>query len=144
MISREHVISIFLQSLVEIRLGYLDFWFFYRIVYFGVVFDLVFQKCINSRTYVFSNSNCSLIEFLAVFFSMRFFICSRQIIQIYIENIRSLIRKQYLEYGKGCTKVTIPRYPVPKTLTGIRVVWNCTGDGVNPSNLHSVIISSYC
>ena len=44
----------------------------YRIVYFGVVFDLIFQISINSHTYAFSNSYRSLIEFMAVFFSMRF------------------------------------------------------------------------
>ena len=43
MMSREHVISIFLLSLGEIRLGDFGLLVIYRIVYFGVVFDLVFQ-----------------------------------------------------------------------------------------------------
>ena len=68
----EHVISILLPSPGEIRLGDFGLLVIHRIVYFGVVFDLVFQKCINSRTYVFSNCNCSLIEFMAILFSMRF------------------------------------------------------------------------
>ena len=62
---RKHVISLFLPSLGEIRLGDFGLLVLYRIVYFGVVFDLVFQICINSRTYVFSNSYPSLIEFMA-------------------------------------------------------------------------------
>ena len=74
--TRQHysMLSLFsFQALEKLDLDVLDFWLFYRIVYFGVVFDLVFQICINSRTYVFSNSSRSLIEILAVFFSMRFF-----------------------------------------------------------------------
>ena len=53
--------------------------------------------------------------------------------QLDIENFRSLIQKRYLASGKGCTKVKIPRHPVPKILTDIRVAWNYTGYGVNPS-----------
>ena len=49
-----------------------DVWLFYRIVYFGVVFNLFFQIYINSCAYVFSNPNRSLIELFDVFFSMRF------------------------------------------------------------------------
>ena len=72
MMSLEHVISLLLPSLGEIRLGDFGLLAIYITVYSGVVFDLVFKICFNSRTYVFSNSNHSLIEFLAVFFSMRF------------------------------------------------------------------------
>jgi hypothetical protein len=43
------------------------------------------------------------------------------------------IKKRYLEPGKGRTKIIIPRHPVPKGPTNIRVVWNFTGNGVNPS-----------
>ena len=71
--AQEHVISLFLPSLGEIRLGDFRLLVIYRIVYFGMVFDLVFQICINSHTYVFSNSNRSLIGFMAVFFSMKLF-----------------------------------------------------------------------
>ena len=53
--------------------------------------------------------------------------------QLEIEKPRSLTPKRYLEYGNGCTKVMIPCHLVPKILTDIRVVWNCTGNGVNPS-----------
>ena len=69
----EHVISLLLPSIGEIRLGDFGLLVIYRIVYFGVVFDLGFQICINSCTYVFSNFNRSLIEFLAIFFSMQIF-----------------------------------------------------------------------
>ena len=68
----EHVISIFLPSLVEIRLGDFGLLVIYIIVYFGVVFELVFHICINSNPCVFSNPNRSLIEFLAVLFSVWF------------------------------------------------------------------------
>ena len=44
------------------------------------------------------------------------------ILQLDVDKLRSLIQKQYLEYGKGCTKVTIPHHPVTKTLTDIIVV----------------------
>ena len=64
-IEENHVISILLPSLGEIRLGYFVLFVIYRIVYFGMVFDLVFQICINSRTYVFSNSDHYLIEFMS-------------------------------------------------------------------------------
>jgi hypothetical protein len=47
--------------------------------------------------------------------------------------LEPLIKKRYLEPGKGRTKITIPRHPVPKGPTDIWVVWNCTGNGVNPS-----------
>jgi hypothetical protein len=47
--------------------------------------------------------------------------------------LEALIKKPYLEPGKGRTKITIPRHLVPKGPTDIRVVWNCTGNGVNPS-----------
>ena len=70
----EHVISIFLSSPREIRLGGFGLLVIYSIFYFGVVFDLVFQTCNNYRTYVFSNYNHSLIKFLAVFCSMPFFV----------------------------------------------------------------------
>ena len=69
----EHVISIFLPRLREIRLRYFGLLVIHRIVYFGVVFDLVFQICINYCTYVFSNPNRSLFKFLAVFFSVQWF-----------------------------------------------------------------------
>jgi hypothetical protein len=36
-----------------------------------------------------------------------------------------------LEPAKGRCKVVIPRHPVPKGPTDIRVVWNCTKNGVN-------------
>ena len=39
----EHVISLLLPSLGEIRLGHFGLLVIYRIVYFGVVFDLGFQ-----------------------------------------------------------------------------------------------------
>ena len=71
MMSLEHVINIFLSSLGEIRLGDFGILVIFRIVYFGVVFDLVFQKYINSRTYACSNSNRSLIELLGVFTSYK-------------------------------------------------------------------------
>ena len=51
-------------SLGEIRLGDFGLLVIYRIVYFGVVFHLIFQICINYRTYIFSKSNHSLIEFI--------------------------------------------------------------------------------
>ena len=51
--------------------------------------------------------------------------------QLDIEKFRSLTRKRYLESIKGFTKVTIRRHPVLKILIDIRVVWNCTGNGVN-------------
>ena len=52
MMSKEHVISIFLPSLGEIRLGDFGLLVIYRIVYFGVVFGMVFQKAlIPVRTY---------------------------------------------------------------------------------------------
>ena len=60
------------QALEKLDLNILEFWFFYRIVYPGVVLDFFFQICIDSQMNVFSNSNCSMIEFLAVFFSMNF------------------------------------------------------------------------
>ena len=44
-----------------------------------------------------------------------------------------MIQKLYLDSGKGCTKVKIHRHPVPRSLTYIRVVWNCTDNGANPS-----------
>ena len=72
LMSRKHVISLFLPSLGEIRLEDFGLLVIYRIVYFGVVFYLVFQIFINSCMYVFSNSNPYLIKFMAVFFSMRF------------------------------------------------------------------------
>ena len=60
------VLSLFsFRALEKLDLGDFGLLVIYRIVYFGVVFDLVFQICINSRTYVFSNSNRSLIEFMA-------------------------------------------------------------------------------
>ena len=43
MMSLEHVISLLLPSLGEIRLGDFGLLVIYRIVYFGVVFNLVFQ-----------------------------------------------------------------------------------------------------
>ena len=61
MMSRERIVCLFIPSLGKFILGYLDFWIFYRIVYFGVVFDLVIQICISYRTYIFSNCNHSLI-----------------------------------------------------------------------------------
>jgi hypothetical protein len=36
--------------------------------------------------------------------------------------LQALIKKRYLEPGKGRTKITIPRHPVPKGPTDIRVV----------------------
>ena len=62
----EHVISLSLPSLGEIRLGDIGLLAIYRIFYFGVGLNLFFQICINSRTYVFSYSKHSLIEFLAI------------------------------------------------------------------------------
>ena len=59
------------QALDKLDLDLFYFWLFYIIVYFGVVFDLVFQKYINSRTYACSNSNRSLIELLGVFTSYK-------------------------------------------------------------------------
>ena len=53
--------------------------------------------------------------------------------QLDIEKLFSLIRKRYLESGRGCTKVTITCHTVSKTLTDIRVVWNFTGNSINPS-----------
>ena len=53
--------------------------------------------------------------------------------QIDTDKLHSLIQKKYSESGKVCTKVMIPRHPVQKSLADIRVVWNCTGDDVNPS-----------
>jgi hypothetical protein len=47
--------------------------------------------------------------------------------------LEALIKNRYLEPGKGRNKITIPRHPVPKGPTNIRVVWNCTGNGVHPS-----------
>ena len=70
--SIEHVIYLFLQSLGEIRLRDFGLLIIDRIFYFGVVFDLVFQICMNSHMYIFSNSNHSLIEFMAVFFGIKF------------------------------------------------------------------------
>ena len=72
-LEREHVISLFLPSLGEIRLGGFGLLVIYRIVYFRVVFDLVFQTCKNSRTNVFLKSDRPLFEFMVIFLSMRFF-----------------------------------------------------------------------
>ena len=55
----------------------LDFWLYYRIAYFGVYLDLGFQICINSCTLVFSDSNLSLIEFMASRYGTKFSTCWR-------------------------------------------------------------------
>ena len=60
------------QALEESDLEVLDFWLFTELSILEW-FLLGFQTCKNSRTYVFSNSYRSLIEFTAVFFRMRFF-----------------------------------------------------------------------
>ena len=64
-----HVISLFLPSLGVTRHGVFGLLFIYRIVYFGVIFDLVIQKCKNFRGYVSSKSNRSLIKLIALLFS---------------------------------------------------------------------------
>jgi hypothetical protein len=42
-----------------------------------------------------------------------------------------LINRRYLEDAKGRCRNTIPRHPVPKEMDDIRVVWECTNNGVN-------------
>ena len=55
MMSIYYVIYLLLTSPGEIRFGDVGLLVIYSIVYFGVVFDLVFQIRINFRTCVFSN-----------------------------------------------------------------------------------------
>ena len=62
-----------LSRIGAIRLGDIGLLVVYRIVYFRVVFELVFQTCINFCTYVLSNSNRYLIEFIVVFTVFDFF-----------------------------------------------------------------------
>jgi hypothetical protein len=51
--------------------------------------------------------------------------------QLDMATLEKLIRRRYFETAKGRCKVVIPRHPVPKGPTDIRVVWNCTKNGVN-------------
>ena len=74
----------------------------YRIVYFGVVFDLVFQMCINSRTYVFSKSNKSLIKLMAVFFSIQFFMT--QISEKGVQMLPKLTKTKMLDLSQETTE----------------------------------------
>ena len=40
-------------------------------------------------------------------------------------NMKKLMQRHYLDPTKGICKVVIPRHPLPKGTTDIRVVWNC-------------------
>ena len=68
-----HIISLSLPRFGENILRGFGLLVIYRIIYFGGVFDLVFQTCKNFGTYVFSNYYGSLINFIAVLFSMWLF-----------------------------------------------------------------------
>ena len=45
--------------------------------------------------------------------------------------LENLIRRHYLDPAKGICNFVIPRQPVPKCPTDIRVMWNCTKNEVN-------------
>jgi hypothetical protein len=49
------------------------------------------------------------------------------------EKIVKLVNRRYLEDAKGRCLNTIPRHPVTKVTDDIRVVWDCTNNGVNPT-----------
>ena len=69
----DSTISMFIPfhpRLIYLRLGSFQIWFVFRISYFGVVFDLVYQTCKNFHTYIFRKE-----EFLYVPISMYLSCC---------------------------------------------------------------------
>ena len=64
-IEENHVISILLPSLGEIRLGYFGLFVIYRIVYFGMVSTWLFKYALIPVRTFFSNSDHYLINLMA-------------------------------------------------------------------------------
>ena len=57
------------QASEKLEMDVLDFGFLHNCLFWSG-FDLVFQTCNNSHTYIFSDSNLSMIKFFALFFSI--------------------------------------------------------------------------